>query len=80
MKVKDVKPMLEKRKGQFSDLQHLELKLQNDSKLCEKLNKECGTNNILEAVREARMLFYDKEISRIEKMIDEAEISGTINE
>lgn len=74
MKVKEVKPLLEKRKGQFKDLQHLEHELSNNQELCKQLNDLCQTTNVLEAVREARMLFYDKEILRIEKMIDEAEI------
>lgn len=74
MKVKEVKPLLEKRKGQFQDLQHLERELSNNQELCKQLNDLCQTTNVLEAVREARMLFYDKEILRIEKMIDEAEI------
>lgn len=74
MKVKEVKPLLEKRKGQFQDLQRLERELSNNQELCKQLNDLCQTTNVLEAVREARMLFYDKEILRIEKMIDEAEI------
>lgn len=74
MKVKEIKPLLEKRKGQFQDLQYLERELLNNPELCKQLNDLCKTTNVLEAVREARMLFYDKEILRIEKMIDEAEI------
>lgn len=75
MKVKDMKPILQKRRKQFSDLQHLEHVLSNNQELCDKLNEECETTNILEAIREARMLFYDNEILRIENMIDEAEIN-----
>lgn len=75
MKVKDIRPVLEKKRGQFSDLQYLERALLNNPELCEKLNKECETNNVLEAVREARMSFYDHEILRLEKMIDEAEVT-----
>lgn len=74
MKVKDVKPILERKRSHFSDLQHLESKLQNDSDFTEKLNELCGTSNILQSIREARMSFYDHEVLALEKKIDEAEI------
>lgn len=74
MKVKDVKAVLDRKRDYFEDLQQIELKLRNNNNLCDKLNQEFGTVNIMQAIIEARMCFYDNEILRRENLIDNAEI------
>lgn len=76
MKVKDIKPILEKKRAFFTDLQNIELKIRDNDELCEELNDKLGTANIRQTIIEARMSFYDNEILKLELMIDDAEIQA----
>lgn len=79
MKIKDLRLRLERKKAIFSDLQHLERAVSNDPELRELLDKKCNTRNIGQAITEARMSFYDKEILKLEKLIDETEVNLDID-
>jgi hypothetical protein len=66
---------LERNKVIFEDIAALEKLLENNQELCYQLNAQCETHNILTAVREARMCYYENEVLKIEKWIDNAEIA-----
>ena len=74
MKVKDIKPILEKKKEFFADLQSIELRIRDNDELCKELNNKLGTVDIRQTIIEARMLFYDNVILPLERKIDDAEI------
>lgn len=77
MKVKDIKQTLERKREFFTELQCIELKLRDNKELCKELNDKLGTTNISQTITEARMSFYDNEILKLERMIDNAEIQLT---
>lgn len=78
LKVKDIRPVLERQMEYFKDLQQIELKLHDNEELCTKLNEELGTVDILKTIVKARSSFYDNEILRRERMIDEAIIEDEL--
>lgn len=77
---KNIRLALEKQKMHFTDLQKIELTLRYNPELCKQLNEKCQIENILQTIVEARMSFYDNEISRRENMIDNAEIQEEYDE
>lgn len=71
MLVKDLMPVLNKKREFFEDLQKIELSLR-DADLCKELNTRIGIDNIQQTIIEARMSFYDNEVRKLEKLIENA--------
>lgn len=74
MKVKDIKPTLDEKNKIFADLQRIEIKLRDDKQLRDELNDKLGTHDVHQTIVEARVSFYNNEISKLEELIDNAEI------
>jgi hypothetical protein len=68
-------PVLERNKVVFEDIAKLEKLLECNQEICYQLNFQCDADNILAAVREARMCYYDNEVLKIKERIGNAEIA-----
>lgn len=75
MTVKEVRKLLARRKQQVEALQSLEHLLSTDAEFLKQLQHRCSEPDILEAIIEARKTLYDKEVLRIQDLIEDAEIN-----